>query len=215
MGEPQKLVIRMKILVVAATRAEILPSLPFLEERGIPYLITGVGMVATTYALTKRLLEDAFDMVVQVGIGGILGRSARLGEVYQISADEIFGLGADNNGLFIPIEELGFGKRIFKERLPDGIQFPHTERAQGITVNNVHGSAGNIAQLQQKYRNLLIESMEGAAVFFVAEQVQIYCLQFRAISNYIEPRNRDTWEISLAIKNLNIFLKKIVDRLTA
>ncbi len=207
----------MKILVVAATRAEILPSLPFLEERGIPYLITGIGMVATTYSLTKRLLEDAVDMVVQVGIGGILDRSARLGEVYQISTDEIFGLGADDNGLFIPIEELGFGKRIFKERLPDGIgiQFPPAERAQGITVNNVHGAVGNIAQLQQQYQNLLIESMEGAAVFFVAEQVQIYCLQFRATSNYIEPRNRDTWEIALAIKNLNTFLKKTVDRLTA
>src|SRR5690606_4289987 len=151
--------------------------LPFLEERGIPYLITGIGMVATTYSLTKRLLEDAVDMVVQVGIGGILDRSARLGEVYQISTDEIFGLGADDNGLFIPIEELGFGKRIFKERLPDGIQFPPAERAQGITVNNVQGAVGNIAQLQQQYQNLLIECMEGVAVFCVADQVHFYCLQ--------------------------------------
>src|SRR5690606_10687703 len=155
----------MKTLVVAATRAETLPSLPFLEERGIPYLITGAGTVATTYALTKRSLEDDSDIVVHVGIGGLLRGPARLGEGCQMSADEMFGLGADNDGLFIPIEELGVGKRIFKERLPDGIQFPDTERAQGITVNNVHGSAGNIAQLQQKYRNLLIESMEGAAVF--------------------------------------------------
>lgn len=203
----------MKILVVAATRAEILPSLPFLEERGIPYLITGVGMVAATYALTKRLLEDTVDMVVQVGIGGILDRSARLGEVYQISTDEIFGLGADDNGLFIPIEELGFGKRIFKERPPTGIQFPLVDKAQGVTVNNVHGAMDTIARLQQQYQNPLIESMEGAAAFFVAEQTQIYCLQFRTTSNYIEPRNRDTWEIALAIKNLNVFLQKLVDSL--
>lgn len=200
----------MKILVVAATIEEIKPSLSFLEENDITYLLTGVGMVATTYALTKHLQQHKVDLLLHVGIGGILDLSARLGEVYQIYTDEIFGLGADDNGSFIPIEELGFGKRIYTEKPPANIRFPKVNKAQGITVNSVHGATDSIIRLQQHYQMPLIESMEGAAVFFVAEQEEIYCLQFRAISNYIEPRNRDAWEIGLAVKNLNVFLQQLL-----
>ncbi len=200
----------MTILVVAATMEEIKPSLSFLEDNGITYLITGVGMVSTTYALTKYLQQHKVDLLLHVGIGGILDQSACLGEVYQILTDEIFGLGADNNGSFIPIEELGFGKRIYTQHPPANMQLPDVNKAQGITVNRVHGAPDNIIRLQQQYQKLLIESMEGAAVFFVAEQEKIYCLQFRATSNYIEPRNRDAWEIGLAVKNLNIFLQQLL-----
>ncbi|MBD1421124.1 futalosine hydrolase [Sphingobacterium chuzhouense] len=203
----------MQILVVAATIEEIDPSRSFLEDSSIPYLITGVGMVATTYALTRHLQKHNVDLLIHVGIGGILDQSACLGEVYQICADEIFGLGADDNGLFIPIEELGFGKRIYAENPPVNMQLPQVNKAKGITVNNVHGATDAIIRLQQHYKKPLIESMEGAAAFFVAEQEKIYCLQFRAISNYIEPRNRDAWKIGLAIKNLNDFLKEFLESL--
>lgn len=203
----------MQILVVAATTEEIKPSLSFLKEHGIPYLTTGVGMVATTYTLTRYLQKHKIDLIIHVGIGGILDRSACLGEVYQICTDEIFELGADDNGLFIPIEELGFGKRIYAENPPANMLLPQINKAKGITVNNVHGAADSIIRLQKRYKKPLIESMEGAAAFFVAEQEKIYCLQFRAISNYIEPRNRDTWEIGLAIKNLNDFLKEFLESL--
>ncbi|HLT87681.1 MAG TPA: futalosine hydrolase [Sphingobacterium sp.] len=200
----------MQILVVAATSEEIKPSLPFLEEKHIKYLITGVGMVATAYALTKYLQQHKVDLLLQVGIGGILDRSARLGEVYRIYTDEIFGLGADDNGSFISIEELGFGKRIYTEKPPAHIRLPEINKAQGITVNNVHGATDKIMQLQQQYQKPLIESMEGASAFFIAGQEGINCLQFRAVSNYIEPRNRDAWEIGLAVKNLNVFLQQFL-----
>src|SRR5690606_5333918 len=126
----------MQILVVAATSEEIKPSLPFLEEKHIKYLITGVGMVATAYALTKYLQQHKVDLLLQVGIGGILDRSARLGEVYRIYTDEIFGLGADDNGSFISIEELGFGKRIYTEKLPAHIWLTELYIAYSMIVIN-------------------------------------------------------------------------------
>lgn len=199
----------MKVLVVAATLEEIKPSLTFLSEKGIEYLITGVGMVATSYSLTKRLQQSRVDLLVHVGIGGILDTSANLGEVYRIFSDDIFELGADDNGTFISIEQLGFGKRKYAERPPTSFSLPAVRSARGITVNNVHGSHDRISTLHKHYPKTLIESMEGAATFFVAEQEEIYCLQFRAVSNYIEPRNREGWEIGLAVQNLNAFLKTL------
>jgi futalosine hydrolase len=50
-----------------------------------------------------------------------------------------------------------------------------------------------------------IESMEGAAFFYACRQLNVPCLQIRAVSNYVEKRNRDNWHIGLAIKNLNKF----------
>jgi futalosine hydrolase len=47
--------------------------------------------------------------------------------------------------------------------------------------------------------------MEGAAFFYVCRQLNVPCIQIRAVSNYVEKRNRDAWNIPLAIKNLNTF----------
>ena len=51
--------------------------------------------------------------------------------------------------------------------------------------------------------NPQIESMEGAAFFYACKIARIPCLQIRSISNYVERRNKASWDILLAIKTLN------------
>ena len=50
--------------------------------------------------------------------------------------------------------------------------------------------------------NPQIESMEGAAFFYVCQQKKQQCIQLRAISNYVEKRNRKSWKVDLALNNL-------------
>ncbi|MNH40683.1 Futalosine hydrolase [compost metagenome] len=57
-----------------------------------------------------------------------------------------------------------------------------------------------------------VESMEGAAFFYVCLSEGVKCVQLRSISNYVERRNRESWNIPLAIKNLNAELKRLTDR---
>lgn len=204
----------MKILIVAATEEELHPSLSFLAERQIEYLITGVGMVACSYALSKRLQNGRVDLLIQVGIGGILDREAALGEVYQIVQDEIFEMGAEDRENFLTIEQLGLGVHQFYE-LIDAVpkSIPCAKKAQAITVNKVHGRESSIARLRIRYTKPLIESMEGASFFYVALQEGIPALQFRAVSNYVEPRNRAAWNIGLAVGNMNSFLQELIKSL--
>src|SRR5690606_41774410 len=101
----------MKILVVAATRQEIEPSLSFLEDRGIPYLITGVGMLATTYSLSRYLQLHPVDLLLHIGIGGIVDSSANVGEVYRLTTEGPFGPRAGHNNGLLPHDGLGFGER--------------------------------------------------------------------------------------------------------
>ena len=55
--------------------------------------------------------------------------------------------------------------------------------------------------------------MEGATVFKVCEEMKIPCIQIRSISNKIEKRNQENWNLDLAISNLNIEVEKIISTL--
>ena len=55
--------------------------------------------------------------------------------------------------------------------------------------------------------------MEGASVFKVCEEFNVPCIQIRSISNKVEERNKNNWDLDLAIRNLNIEVDKIIDSL--
>jgi futalosine hydrolase len=78
--------------------------------------------------------------------------------------------------------------------------------AGGVSVNTTSGNQEMINSLRERYFSTDIESMEGAAFFFVCLKEGIPFVQIRAISNYVEPRDKSKWDIPLAIKNLNDWL---------
>ena len=45
----------------------------------------------------------------------------------------------------------------------------------------------------------------------VCEQFAIPCIQIRAISNKVEKRNTENWNLDLAISNLNTEAEKIIE----
>ena len=55
--------------------------------------------------------------------------------------------------------------------------------------------------------------MEGAAFFQVCNTFNVPCIQIRAISNKVEHRNKDNWNLPLAIKNLNNKVEEIITEL--
>ncbi|MGH2563712.1 MAG: futalosine hydrolase, partial [Ginsengibacter sp.] len=58
----------MNVLVVSATELEIESFLP--EKNTADVLITGVGIPATIFHLTKKLSKKKYDLVIQAGIAG-------------------------------------------------------------------------------------------------------------------------------------------------
>lgn len=195
----------MKILLVAATKAEIntvfehfkLSDKAFVETENFDVLITGVGMVATAFSL-GRYLDSRYDFVLNVGIAGSFDKTIPLGSLVNVKTDVFSELGAEDNEDFIAINELGFGENSFDSTY----KLDSLPPVKGITVNKVHGNKTSIEKVIKQF-NPQTESMEGAAVFYACSALNIPCLQIRAISNYVEPRNRDAWKIGLAIKNLN------------
>jgi futalosine hydrolase len=88
----------MKILLVAATSAEIAPLIAqhglgshtdsfMLGKYQVKVLITGVGMVSTAFALGQELAKNSYDLAINAGIAGSFDRSIPLGKVLHISDD--------------------------------------------------------------------------------------------------------------------------------
>lgn len=81
----------MDILVVAATIEET-KGIDFKKlERTTPHAIdvhiTGVGMVATTYSLTKKFNERKYDLALNIGLTGSFRDNIKIGDTVNITSD--------------------------------------------------------------------------------------------------------------------------------
>ena len=221
----------MKILIVSATEFEILPLLAFLKanfkqkenrffskEVDIYILVTGVGTVHTTFALATFLAQQPVDLAINLGIAGALNTKLQIGDVLQIVNDLFADVGVEEaDGKFTDLFEMDLLDRNEAPYINGKLYAPNTDgqflpTASAITVNKVHGTASSIDKIKAKYQ-ADVESMEGAAFFYCCLQHQVNCLQIRSISNYVEPRNKDNWNIPLAIDNLNKVAIELIETL--
>ncbi|MBB5397861.1 futalosine hydrolase [Mucilaginibacter sp. AK015] len=191
------------------------------NSTGNTLLITGVGMVATAYSLGKELAANQYDLAINFGIAGSFDRSIELGDVVEVVHDNLSELGAEDNDSFLPVSVLGLGEsefratqtiaNIFKGSKTSSL-LKNLKQVSSITVNTVHGEPDSIAKVQKRL-NPQLESMEGAAFFYVCQHAGIPCVQIRAVSNYVEKRDKDNWKIGLAVKNLNAFMVELLNGL--
>jgi futalosine hydrolase len=203
----------MKILIVAATAAEISGIAERLaDDLQVTILTTGVGMVATSFSLGEHFaLHPPYDLVINAGIAGAFDRSLKLGEVVMVYQDTFSELGAEDDQTFIPIDVMGYGACTLMPKPFEEADFK-LKKVNAITVNTVHGNHDSIGKIEKLLRPQL-ESMEGAAVFYACQQRSLPVVQIRAVSNYVEKRNKLNWEISLAVTNLNDTLWEIIQEL--
>jgi futalosine hydrolase len=192
----------MKTLIVAATNSEITSEI----IKSLPNLITGVGMVNTAINLTKELVGNNFDFVVNMGIAGSFSSDILIGDVVEVVEDKFSEIGFENGVSFSEFSELNV-KTSYEIKGETTLR-----KVKSITVNTVHGNEKSIDDIV-KTLNPDIESMEGAAVFQVCKKFKIPCVQIRSISNKVEVRNKENWNSGLAISNLNKQVEKFIDSL--
>ena len=200
----------MNILVVSATTQEVQPFLNSNPAADI--LISGVGATQTSFAIQQRLWKVKYDLVVQAGVAGTFNfEIAEIGNVVSVDRDVFADEGVWEPTGFISKFEMG---------LADKNEFPYTDgwlvnnasnkipgtnkftQVHGITVNAIHSNPAFNHLMRTKY-NAVTETMEGAALHYVCLQMNIPFLQIRAISNIVGERDKQQWDLPLAINNLN------------
>lgn len=217
----------MSYLLAAATTKEIEPYLNWLKtvpgskQKNLPdILITGIGLTATTYHLTKQLQLKKYKLVVQAGVAGCFDKKLSLGSVVVVKKDAI----ADQS--VIELKQL---KTLFDLKLVPADQFPYTKtwlvnpynevlkktslkQVKGISVNEITTNRQKI-NFYEEHFNAITESMEGAALHYTCLMENIPFIQMRSMSNYIGERNKKNWNMKASIINLNEELIKLVQNL--
>lgn len=214
-----------RITIVAATEKEIEPLLEYLQTHGerhqfqtyhlhglqIDILYTGIGIMQTTYALMDYISHRHPDGWIQAGIGGSIDATLQIGDVVMIQSEMLVGFGAeDRDGRILDPFELGWADLNAFPYTQGRLEARYTSRlelrsASGMTTFHAHGYAPQIEVLKKQPHGQ-IENMEGASFFYVSLIRRIPFLSLRSVSNYVEPRQKENWNIPLAITNLNAML---------
>ena len=190
----------MKILIVAATKSEIISKIILSHN----ILITGVGMINTAINLTRELMRKRYDLVINMGIAGSFNKELKNGFVVEVIEDNFSEIGFEDDLNFSSFKNFEIKTKFNVEGKTE------LKKVRGITVNTVHGNRTSISKIIQR-EDPDTESMEGAANFKVCEEFGIACIQIRSISNKVEVRDKSKWDIDLAIRNLNFEVEKIIN----
>ncbi len=218
----------MKVLLLAATANEIAYFMRHYRtskksqyiEFELDILVSGVGIMATTNALTHYLCHQKPDVVINVGIAGCFDKKMSLGTAVAIKKDIIADMGVYEQGNWIDIFDMKMIKPNTAPYKNKGLTNANTEfldrtrlpLVNAITVNQITTNKKMIEAFAAKYKPVA-ESMEGAAVHFVAQQFNVPYIQIRGLSNYVGERNKAKWQIKDAIKNSNQVLINLFESL--
>lgn len=244
----------LKLLVLASTELEMRPLLNLFEaveqtsenefrlcgnaetqgafgvrvyDFEIDFLITGVGMTASAFALGRHLANHTYDGAIQFGLAGSFSDRLPVGSVVLSLSDQVADEGVFRDGKWMDSAALGLGAvegpsvrmecDTVRERVLffEGDPFVAMPRVGALSVNTITSDREQMSLLHTR-TGALLETMEGAAFFYAALQMhweKFYAL--RGVSNYVAAP-RSEWNIPLALKHvcaetyqlMECFLKK-------
>jgi len=187
-----------------------------MAAHDIDILITGIGLTATTYSLTRQLHLKRPDYVIQAGVGGCFISSFSLGSVVAIKQEVIADLGVMEKGMMKSLTDLQLMKtnqfpysKGWLKNKGESLKKVNLKKVTAVSVNEITTSAKRIGLYQQLF-NPVVESMEGAALHYVCLTEKIPFLQLRALSNYVGQRNKKKWNMKESITHLNQELVKLL-----
>ncbi len=209
----------MNITITAATEMELDPLRNSFSDtsHSISFHIHGAGLLQATYHLQKLCMQKP-DLIIQCGIAGTYSDSLSIGETVVVYSECLGDTGAEDHDTILDL---------FDIKLLDKNSFPftnghllnevvrniqHLKAVNGLTVNMTSGNEKSIRQRKEKF-NADIETMEGACLHYVCLQENIPFIQFRGISNLVEPRDKSRWKISDALQSCQQEVIKFVYQL--
>ncbi len=189
--------------------------------RQVLLCVSGMGKVNAAHAATLLLTRFEPEALLNFGIGGAYPSSgAKIGNV-AIAKEEIAGDEGvltvdgfkDTEYMGIPLLKTSTSviystylapeslvKRALRSLIAHQRTGEHAIHAGTfVTLSTCTGTANRARELENRYHGLC-ENMEGAAVAQVAELHGIPWLEVRGISNLVEDRNLDTWDIPRAVQ---------------
>jgi futalosine hydrolase len=201
----------MKYLVCSATTLELEPFLAACSPGLGQTLITGVGPVETAIRLSRCLQEQATLpwAVLNLGTAGayLSPGVLKVLDLCLASEEILADLGVcQEDGTVVPLSIAGVVIRNrFSLDTTLGDQAEGLLAANGVAVHRAVFATVNATSGSQQRGDYFAahfgawcENMEGAAAAAVCAAFQVPLLELRCISNLVEDRNRENWQLRKA-----------------
>lgn len=182
-------------------------------------LVTGVGSISMAWALKQWItLNNKPDLAINCGIAGSYKEELNTGDVVIPFTDCFADAGIEDGDNFLTLSDAGL---MSPDEFPfkDGLIYTDTsyneklksilKPVRAITVNTATGSETSRRKLVKRF-NPDIETMEGATFFYICSRETVPFLALRAISNRVEARDKNNWNITLALNNLSEKLVEVL-----
>lgn len=212
----------MHLLLCSATEFEIRPVIDYINRQkvtNVDILITGVGLTAATYAITRQVLKQRPGFIIQAGVAGSLDPALPLTKIVLVKEEVIGDLGVEENNTFHHVTDM---KLVDKNSFPwkngklannlDTLEAAGLTLVNGVTVNEISTSENRIGYYRE-HLGAQVETMEGAALHYVALSENIPFLQIRSLSNFAGERDKSKWVMDKAIAGLNVELERILSKI--
>lgn len=221
---------------ISATKTSTLGSKSIIEgtlaEKQVMLCVGGMGKVNAAHATTLLLSSCKPDTLVIFGIGGAYPSSgAQVGDI-AIAKEEIAGDEGvmtldgfkDTEYIGIPLIKTATSMMYTKYPAPEPLlkqslhalmYYQDTAAAKVhvgsfVTLSTCTGTSDRAREIEKRYHGLC-ENMEGAAAVQVAELHSIPWIEVRGISNIVEDRNLEKWNIPNAAERVQQAVVHIMD----
>jgi len=202
------------ILALAATQIEMEPLLRLWPRDATPILslITGVGPMETALRLTRFFCwnKQKIDAALNFGVGGAYlqpegKEQPKLLDICLAEQEVAGDLGICLSDRMQYLDRSITGDLVFSLD-PDLLAASRAILDAGgvvwhsgifVTVNAASGTRRRGDMLQGRWQGLC-ENMEGVAVARVCQEFSVPCIELRAISNYVEDRKPENWQLQEA-----------------
>jgi futalosine hydrolase len=212
----------MQIAIVSATDFEqnLFDLNALQKQHSIKFYTHGIGLMLSTFHLSE-IVKSKPDLIIQCGLAGTYQNHLKIGETVIVENEILGDTGAQDHMdqldlfdmQFMNANEFPFSNSILKNEYVTHLN-TSLKKVTGLTVNLSSGNASTIELRKKKY-NADIETMEGAVLHYVCLQKEIPFIQFRAISNLVEPRNKDNWKIKEAIESYTLAITEFIHQIPA
>jgi futalosine hydrolase len=199
----------------------------FLHGKSLLFSHCGIGKVNAAHSVTLLLEYHLPDILILFGIGGGYAETG-IGDV-AIAVSENYGEeGVLTPDGWKPMEFTGFP--LLKNDLEYFNTFPMDNKLSQlavraskdiglkvhsgnfITVSQCSGTQETGEMIRERF-NGICENMEGAAVAHICAKYKVPMIEIRGISNLIEDRDLNRWNIPLAVSNCSKAVNEVIRRL--
>ncbi|GAB4302425.1 MAG: hypothetical protein Kow0068_25130 [Marinilabiliales bacterium] len=177
------------------------------NNRNIDILITGIGIMQTSYYLTKAIINNNYAIAINMGIAGCKNANIKNGEVVEVIKENFADFGIIKSNKFYSIDEYFENEPYCLDiELVNNSPVSNLPKVTGRTVNTLDYDILNLKSTEY----FDIETMEGAAFFHVCIKENIKFASIRAISNRIGIHDKSKWNTGEAINNMSKVIYNLI-----